>query len=415
MILLQWHNELQYSPRMIELTDQLKLLYIRTAQKLKGTERRQFMAEVVQNLGIGGQTKAERELGWNRRTIRIGMGELTSGQPIEAGYSRSGRKRAEVKLPNLLQDIQGIIDPNSQTDPSFKSTRLYARVSAAEVRRQLIQTRGYLDEELPSEETIRCRLNELGYTLRRVAKIKPQKRIPETDAIFKEIHQVNQLADSDTNTLRLSMDAKVAIKIGDYDRGGRTRVPTQAYDHDFHSVITLTPYGIFLPEMNDLSLFFVSSKVTADCIIDILEQWWAQEKHRFSHIQKLVINQDNGPESHSRRTQFMHRIVTFAQQAQLNIQLAYYPPYHSKYNSVERTFGWLEQHWNGSLLDSVETVLAFAKSLIFKGNSAVVTLVNTPYSTGVKLTAKAMVEVEKQLQRLPNLEKWFVEIIGRST
>ncbi len=91
-------------------------------------------------------------------------------------------------------------------------------------------------------------------------------------------------------------------------------------------------------------MFFVASKLTADCIVDLIEQWWEQVKDRFAHIRKLVINQDNGPENHSRRTQFMHRIFAFAQQSQLNLQLAYYPPYHSKYNPVERTFGWLEKH-----------------------------------------------------------------------
>jgi hypothetical protein len=395
---------------LIQLTDSLKALYIKTAQKLKGSDRRQFMAEVVRSLGIGGQTYAERELGWNRRTIRKGMGELTSGQAIEDSYHRSGRKRVEEKLPNLLEDIRALVEPQAQTDPSFKSTRLYSRISAAEVRRQLSEQKGYQEEELPSEETIRCRLNEMGYSLKRVVKAKPQKKIPETDAIFEQIHSVNQQADADPQTLRISMDAKVAVKVGEFDRGGKTRVTTVALDHDFEASTTLTPYGIFLPEYNELYLFFVSSKLTADCIVDLLEQWWAMGKDRFSLIHKLVINQDNGPENHSRRTQFMHRIVAFAQQSQLNIELAYYPPYHSKYNAVERTFGWLEQHWNGSLLDSVETVLRFAESLTFKGKNPVVKLIDKVYRNGVKLTQEAMAELEKQINRLPHLPKWFVEI-----
>ena len=144
------------------------------------------------------------------------------------------------------------------------------------------------------------------------------------------------------------MDAKVAVKVGEFDRGGKNRVTTIALDHDFGALVTLTPYGIFLPQDNELYLFFVSSKLTADWIVDLLEQWWEMVKERFSHVHKLVINQDNGPENHSRRSQFMHRIVSFANQSQLNVQLAYYLPYHSKYNPVERTFGWLEQHWNGS-------------------------------------------------------------------
>jgi transposase len=403
------------SPKtIIQLSESLKSLYIKTAQKLKGSDRRQFMAEVVKGLGLGGQTLVERELGWNRRTIRKGMRELKSGQPIIDGFERSGRKPVETRLPNLLKDIQSLVEPQSQTDPSFKSTRLYTRLSAAEVRRQLIELKGYSEQELPSQETIRRRLNQLGYTLKRVAKTKPLREIPETAAIFEQVHQINQQADGDPNILRISIDAKVAVKVGEYDRGGKTRIPTTAMDHDFAPETTLVPYGIFLPEYNELFLFFISSKLTADCIVDLLENWWYSVQHRFAHIQKLVINQDNGPENHSRRTQFMKRIVEFAHQSHLTLQLAYYPPYHSKYNPVERAFGWLERHWNGSLLDSVETVLNFAETLTFKDKHPVVTLVEKVYEPGVKLTKQAMAEVEKHLQRLPNLKKWFVEISGKS-
>jgi hypothetical protein len=371
------------------------------------------MAEVVKGLGVGGQTLAEREMGWNRRTIRKGTKELESGQPIVDGFASSGRKRIEAKLPNIIEDIKSLVDPQSQTDPSFKSTRLYTRITSSEVRRQLIDQKGYSDEELPSPETIRRRLNELGYTLKRVIKSKPINKIPETEDIFEQVEKMNNEADNNPNTLRISIDAKVAVKVGEFDRGGKTRTQTHSLDHDFPPPITLTPYGIFLPEYNELFLFFVSSKLTADCIVDLLESWWSSVKHRFSHIHKLVINQDNGPENNSRRTQFMKRIVDFSASSQLTLQLAYYPPYHSKYNPVERCFGWLEQHWNGSLLDSVETVLNFAKTLTFKGQNPVVTLVEKVYSTGVKLTKDAMAEVEKQVYRLPNLKKWFVEILAK--
>lgn len=402
------------SESLTQLTDSLKSLYIKTAQKLKGSDRRQFMAEVVKNLGYGGQTIAERELGWNRRTIRKGMQELEQGMSIADSFKLRGRKPTEDRLPNLVEDMRSIVEPQSQTDPSFKSTRLYTRLSAAEVRRQLITVKGYEDEDLPSTETIRIRLNQMGYGLKRVAKTKPLKRIPETAAIFEQVNRINQQADESPTTLRISIDAKVGLKVGEFDRGGKTRVPTVAFDHDFSNCATLTPYGIFLPESSELFLFFVPSKLTADCIVDLLEHWWLLVKDRFAHVQKLVINQDNGPENHSRRTQFMHRIVQFAHQFQLTIQLAYYPPYHSKYNPVERAFGWLEQHWRGSLLDEVDTVLRFASTLTFKGKHPVVTLVDKIYQTGVKLTKQAMAELETQIQRLPHLKKWFVEISGRS-
>ncbi len=205
----------------IKLTNELKSIFRETAQKLKGSERRQFMAKVVKGLGLGGQTQAERELGWNRGTIRKGMKELTSGIPIKDAFERRGRKRAESKLPNLLEDIRAIVDPQSQADPTLKSQRLYTRISAAEVRRQLIEQKGYRDEELPTAEVIRQRLNEMNYRLRRVIKAKPQKKIPETDAILEQVNQINQQADEDETTLRISIDAKTAVKVGEYDRGGK--------------------------------------------------------------------------------------------------------------------------------------------------------------------------------------------------
>ena len=92
-------------------------------------------------------------------------------------------------------------------------------------------------------------------------------------------------------------------------------------------------------------------------MVDMLESWWGANRQRFPQIQTLLLHQDNGPENHSRRTQFMHRLVVFAQTHQINLRLAYYPPYHSKYNPVERVWGILEQHWNGSILDEVDTWL----------------------------------------------------------
>jgi Rhodopirellula transposase DDE domain len=123
---------------------------------------------------------------------------------------------------------------------------------------------------------------------------------------------------------------------------------------------------------------------------------------------------DNGPENHSRRTQFMQRLLEFVERYQITIRLAYYPPYHSKYNPVERCWGILEQHWNGSLLDSVDAVIQYASTMTWKGKHPVVELVTRIYQTGVKLTKEAMEAVETQLQRLPSLEKWFVDIAYRA-
>jgi transposase len=228
------------------------------------------------------------------------------------------------------------------------------------------------------------------------------------------VKQTNEEADGDEHVLRLSIDAKATVKVGPFARGGKSRVPTKAADHDFEPAATVTPVGILLPVSDELFLYGVTSKVTSDCLVDRLIDWWERVKERFSHITTLLINLDNGPESHSRRTQFMQRLVEFAQYYHLTVCLAYYPPYHSKYNPIERCWGILEQHWNGALLDSLEAVIQYASTMTWKGKHPVVSLVTTTYQTGVKLTKEAMDLVESQIQRLPSLSKWFVDIDGSS-
>ena len=222
--------------------------------------------------------------------------------------------------------------------------------------------------------------------------------------------QRNEEADAAESVLRISMDAKATVKVGPFARGGKNRILTKAADHDFEAAATVTPLGIFLPASDELFLYGVTSNVTSDCLVDRLVDWWETVKDRFSSITTLVINLDNGPESHSRRTQFIQRLVEFAQRAHLAIRLAYSPPYHSKYNPIERCWGILEQHWNGALLNTVDAVIQYASTMTWKGKHPVVSLVTTTYRTGVKLTKEAMQVLETQLQRLPHLNKWFVDI-----
>lgn len=181
------------------------------------------------------------------------------------------------------------------------------------------------------------------------------------------------------------MDAKATVKVGPFARGGKHRVQVHAADHDVAPAATLTPVGIFLPTFGELFVYGVTSKVTSDGLVDRLVQWWEAVRERFTHITTLVLNLDNGPENHRRRTQCMQRLVAFVQQYQLTVRLAYSPPYHSKYNPIERCWGILENHWNGTVLDSIDTVLQCARTMTWDGQHPVVELVTTTYQTGVAL------------------------------
>ena len=161
----------------MELTESLKTLLIETAQTLKGSARRRFMARTVAELGAGGQRLAQRTLGWNRQTLRKGTHELRTGITCQDAFHLRGRHPAEARLPHLLEDITAIVDGQSQTDPQFRNNRLYTRLTVGEVRRQLIAQSGYAEADLPCEEGIRQRLNRMGCHPKTVQKSRPKKRL----------------------------------------------------------------------------------------------------------------------------------------------------------------------------------------------------------------------------------------------
>ena len=390
-----------------ELTSALQF----AADQLQGSARRMFMANIVTAFGAGGQRWAERKLGWNRGTIRKGQDEVENG-PRPDDFSARGRKKAEDHLPNLLADIQSIVEPTSQADPTFRTTRLYTPLTAKEVRQRLLDDQGYDDETLPTWRTISTKLNDLDFRPQTVAKSKPLKKIPETDAIFEHLHQVNQEADAQEGVLRLSLDAKAAVKVGPFSRGGKSRQVVVAADHDFDPETILHLFGIFLPASADTFLSFTASNVTAGFMVDALETLWPTLAERFQP-HTLVVNADCGPENSSRRTQFIKRMVEFAHEHCVTIRLAYYPPYHSKYNPIERVWGVLENHWNGEVLDKIEKVLGLARTMTYKSINPVVQLVKGVYETGHKLTKKVMKVYEDMIERLPRLENWFVDISPR--
>jgi len=211
--------------------------------------------------------------------------------------------------------------------------------------------------------------------------------------------------------MRLSIDCKATVNIGDYSRGGKTRGDNQAADHDMGCQEKYIPFGIVNEDSGQLYLAFGCSSKTSDFIVDNLYSWWEhqspEERNSFSLLQ---IKADNGPESSGRRTQFLKRMVEFSDHIGKPIHLLYYPPYHSKYNPVERCWGILEQHWNGAKLTDVTVMLEWAKSMTWKGIHPVVELSHKVYEKGVTLSKKAMQTVEARIERNPSLPKWDILI-----
>ena len=204
------------------------------ARKLTGVKRRAFQAQATLDYLEGRVRLAETVLGWSRKTVELGLHELRTGIRCVEHFSGRGNHKSEEKQPPLEHDIRALADPESQVDPKFQSPFLYTRITAKAMRTALIEEKGWTDEALPCENTIGNILNRLGYRLRRVQKAKPVKRIPETEAIFENVRRENQAADEREDSLRISIDTKAKVDLGDFSRGGQARgeQAQQAWDHD---------------------------------------------------------------------------------------------------------------------------------------------------------------------------------------
>jgi hypothetical protein len=127
-----------------------------------------------------------------------------------------------------------------------------------------------------------------------------------------------------------------------------------------------------------------------------------------------VINADNGPENNGARTQWIKRLVELSATHDITVRLACYPPYHSKYNPVERVFGVLENYWNGDPLCTVAKALGMAEGMTYKGVHPTVELVEGMYPKGIRATKKQMKPFETCLQRIRDLGKWFFTITAEA-
>ena len=213
--------------------------------------------------------------------------------------------------------------------------------------------------------------------------------------------------------LRVSIDAKAKVKVGNLSRGGKDRrqQAPQADDHDTNWQQVLVPFGILNLQTDELTLYIGESAETPDFVVDCLSRWWQDNRGDYPEVRRLAINLDGGSATRSDRTQFIKRLVTFARAYEITIELIYYPPYHSKYNPIERCWAALEQSWNGAILASVEAVLQWASHMMWKGFEPVVHHVTQTYEKGITVDAETLATFKVDWHPDSDLPKWAVTIM----
>jgi hypothetical protein len=201
-------------------TQQSDRLIALAASTLTGHRRRRYIAEVALALCDGNARRSESRFGWSRATAEKGLCERATGIRCLENFAARRRPASEERNPKLAADIRAIAEPKTQTDPELKTSRQYANLSAREVREALL-ARGWRDDELPAERTLRDVLNRMGFRLKRIRKGRPLKKLPCTNAVFANVAAVKAQSRGDAETLEISMDTKAKVALGDYSRGGK--------------------------------------------------------------------------------------------------------------------------------------------------------------------------------------------------
>ena len=324
---------------------------------------------------------------------------------ITSNKYKCGRKSIIQKYPELKQDIIRIMEGNAYTDPHFETEKQYVKLTLKEIMNRLIELKKYPDKFI-SKSSLANLLNKMNYNLKEIKRCKPLKKIEQTDAIFENVKKKKEEALNSLTTALISIDTKDKVLIGPYSRRGKSRVEIEACDHELTNRC-LIPFGILDLKNNQTYFYNFLNKPTSEAIIDCIEDYIKQN----AHYHKICILLDNGPDNSGVRTAFLKGLVDLTNKYEKEIELVYYPPYHSKYNPVERIWARLEMYWNGFLLTTEEICNKIMSSLTWNEVKAKVKNITKEYKKGIKYTKEEMKVLEgTNIFRDSYLKKWSILI-----
>ena len=336
---------------------------------------------------------------------------LTDFNNVQLSIEFRGRKKVEDKFPEIKNQIRDILNHYEYTDSHFKTETLFVDLSLQNLRNELIHRYGYTEKTCPCRSTLLRILNDLGYKIQKVKKTKVLDKIPETDAIFENINETKQFISKSSNVVAIiSIDDKNRKKIGNISDNGYSWFKRQSLDHDTNFNCTVVPFGILDLKTNETFVYCNKGSSTANFKVDCIEQYLINKKEIFD-IKRLIIFLDNGPENSSRRTLWIKCLIDLAKKYNVSIELVYYPPYHSKYNPIERYWARLQLSWSGLIINTVDKLIETINKVNWKGVNTQATLVNKEYKKGISIEKDELKILErKHVYREEGIEKWSLVI-----
>lgn len=336
---------------------------------------------------------------------------LTDFNNVQLSIEFRGRKKVEDKFPEIKNQIRDILNNYEYTDSHFKTETLFVDLSLQNLRNELIHKYGYTEKTCPCRSTLLRTLNDLGYKIQKVKKTKVLDKIPETDAIFENVNETKQFISKSSDVVAIiSIDDKNRKKIGNISDNGYSWFKRQSLDHDTNFNCTVVPFGILDLKTNETFVYCNKGSSTANFKVDCIEQYLINKKEIFD-IKRLIIFLDNGPENSSRRTLWIKCLIVLAKKYNVSIELVYYPPYHSKYNPIERYWARLQLSWSGLIINTVDKLIETINKVNWKGVNTQATLVNKEYKKGISIEKDELKILErKHIYREKGIEKWSLVI-----
>jgi hypothetical protein len=335
-------------------------LYEALGPEFNERQRRLWAAAEARSYGRGGIAAVVRATGISKNTVVRGIAELRAGTHVEAGRVRrsgAGRPRLTESDPTLVEDLKGLVDPDTRGDP--ESPLVWCSKSLEKIAGALIA----LGHQISDRSTGKL-LRGLGFRLHANQKTREGNQHPDRDAQFQHINETVRVA-LQAGEPTISVDAKKRELVGDFKNGGRewepTGRPVEVRCHDFkdkdlgHAI----PYGVYNINANEAMVSVGVTNDTSAFAVNSIRAWWQHlGKERYPQATTLTITADGGGSNSSRTRLWKTELQTLANEIGIPIQVRHFPPGTSKWNKIEhRLFSYVSLNWRGRPLESLEVII----------------------------------------------------------
>ena len=374
-----------------------------------GIDKDMAIGSFVADLGKNPISAVARAIGSCFRKVKKCFQMFVNG--IQISFEFRGRKKVEDIYPEIKYQIKEITKAYEYTDSHFKTETLFVDLTLTNLRNELIEKYEYTDESCPCRSTLLRILTELGYKIQKVEKTIVLDRVPETDAIFENINETKQfISKSSDNVAVISIDDKNRKKIGNISDNGYSWLKRKALDHDTNFDCSMALFGVLDLKTDETFVYCNKGSSTAEFKVNCIEDYLVYKKERYN-INRLIIFLDNGPENSSRRTLWIKNLIDLAKKHNISIELAYYPPYHSKYNMIERYWARLQLSWNGLIINTIDNLIEIINKVTWKGIKTQTKLITKEYKKGISINKDDIETLEKRhVYREEGIEKWSLVI-----